>query len=264
MLIFNLLINGLHKSGRTTKILNLISKQEGLEITSLLKSPDFKIIDFRETIDYIEEVLHYLANTNPLQLSNNYCIVKNIDFSTSEKQEVYLKYLEDSSIKFYFTSYNINKIESKALISRLKIINHQLSCSEYLTEQHKIMYNQYLNLSSINSLIDLEFASIFSKDIKNILKFDHLFYSNLEDFKNKLSNYEYYPLWFTLEIVYKLFHTMFISTYKRDKSIMTCYNKLTNTFIALNITNVNSLYCYINVCYIHYNNILILKASKNV
>lgn len=244
----NILVNGAYKSGRFNRILDLISKHENVSPNSLLNCPDVKTIDYIDSIENIEEYLYYLIESSPIILQYNYCIVKNIDFCSLDKQEMYLKYSEDSNIKFYFTSYNLNKIESKALLSRLKIVNHSFNLFQSLSEDNKKLYSSYLNLYYAKSIVDLEFAAMFSKDLKKLLNFDFNFFQYLEEFKSKIEKYNNYPEWFLIETLYNSFHHIFLDMYKNQNKILEVYKKMINVYNEFNIDNITALCSFILLC----------------
>lgn len=111
------------------------SNQKGMEIGSFLK--EFKVYP-------------------SINLKHKHVIVECLDFFTIAQQEVFLKYVEEAKMQFHFTASDILRIESKALLSRLQVIEYKEKPISHFIPEEKLKdlrgFKRYTSFANANIL----------------------------------------------------------------------------------------------------------------
>ena len=100
-------IVGKPNSKRFTSIISSISTVEEVSLDRLIKSGDLLILNYSQSIEEASSLLENFNLTSSFELSSKYCLVKNLDFSSKEKQEIYLKYLEEYFLIFLWVLHQL-------------------------------------------------------------------------------------------------------------------------------------------------------------
>ncbi len=253
MSLKNTLIIGYPGSGRFSLVMNKITKEENISSVRFEKTVDILKLSYRDDIDDIKDRVSYFTLNHPIELKNKYCVVEDIDFCNLEKQELFLKYLEDTPFIFFFTACYINNIKSKALVSRLAIEVHSIEdCYNSLSDILKRVYFdikddfQYLSMSHIDVwyLVHIE--------IKKMLTFK----SDYMDFKNsaikKLKEFDKYPLIYSLEIIYDFTIRLLKEKYKENFGMISLFNKLIRIYSRSNLLELNNFSLFVDSAYLIY------------
>lgn len=253
------LILGYPKSGRFSKIKKEILSFEDISEIRFKKTSDIGVIDFNWSIDDIKDFLYKFTLNHAIELKNKYCIVKNIDFATLEKQELFLKYLEDSTIIFYFTGCYLNNIKSKALVSRLIIINHKVdNVFTNLSETLNSIYYDVKNDFVYPSLSHLEIWYSLKINLDFLIKFDSEFFKYKETILNKISSYVDYPESYVLELYEDFFIQQILKTFFTKETFLDTFRKLIKQFIRVELSSIKNFSLFLDATFISY------RSSINV
>ena len=248
------IILGYPKSGRFSKIKAKIKNYENIEEIRFDKTTDILILDYKLSLDEVKQKLDGFLLNNSIELINKYCIYNNLDFSSLEKQEVFLKYLEDSSIVFYFTVYDINKIKSKALLSRVLIKKHILKENAYenLSEILKIVYDKIKDDFRYSSLSQIEIWNLLYEETNKIIDFKNSYMENKEIILEKIKSCTNYPLEYILEIYLNYLIQKIQQKYFKNKSFSKLFNVLIRQYSKSKLLTLSTLSLFIDSSFLIY------------
>lgn len=223
-------IVGKPNSKRFTSIISSISTVEEVSLDRLIKSGDLLILNYSQSIEEASSLLENFNLTSSFELSSKYCLVKNLDFSSKEKQEIYLKYLEESNILFFFTAYSIDRIYSKALLSRVMLI-YPTSTFSYsdLLEHQQLAYSSIKDDFQYSSLSEIKIWFLCKSVIYEILKLSDSYLEHRQELSELLGFLEY-PEWFVVDVLHRFISILTLAKYNKDTSSI----RLINNLIAKN------------------------------
>jgi len=255
------LILGYPGSGRYTNIVLSISKKENIEINKLKYSPDFLHLTTSDALE-IENKLSVFAFSQPIHLNKKYCIVENIDFESETVQELYLKYIEDSNILFYFTAYSLEKIVSKALLSRLTISQiDSLFSFENLSESLKATYKDYYKNVPIYSLSQLEIWYQVKSDFFNLINFNEDYNKYKYQIIGALYKLDKFPVWYKIDVCAHFMIYLMHTKYSTNTVYNSIFSRLIAKYNKMNYTEYRNLELFIDSCLVIHQSCLGLEVS---
>lgn len=159
--------------------------------------PDIYFVDsFKEVLE-IRDSLREFHIYCPMSLEHKHVIVQGLDFFTIKQQEVFLKYVEATKVRFHFTVNDILRVESKALLSRLQIIEYkERPLSHFVPEEELKSLRGYKRYTSFaNANIHKKCSPIIAKIQESFPKYERELIDIIKSFEDR------YPTWYILQLI---------------------------------------------------------------
>lgn len=252
------IVYGLPMSGRTRQILSSISRFESADSSILLSHPDVLFLDMSKSIEQISYSIDFFSYEPPIDLSSKYCIIRNIDFFSSEKQEIFLKSVEDSKTFFYFTAYSFHQIKTKALTSRLSsfTLNYD-NFQEGLSKIQKQMISSSKTKYPFKSLSQVNLWNYLTSSIDPLLTFDQSFLESKKKFLEAVESIKDYPQWFTIDQTFLILSFSLRQRYLQNPHLSNLINKLIQNFSLADLSRIEALSLFLDACF------LVKRSFKN-
>ena len=245
------IIYGLPSSGRTQRILQTISKIENLPIEKINSSPDLKVIDLSQSIEDLSYSIDLFSRDAPIELRSKYCIIKNIDFYSNEKQEIFLKSIEDSNVLFYFTAYSSNQIKTKALISRLYQFNiDYTNFYENLTAIQKQIINSSKESYPFKAMSQVNIWNYLSSSITSVSELDLSYLDHKSKMIHQIQSYKEYPQWFIIDQVFLMLSYSIRQRYIKISNLSNLINKLIQNYSLSDLSKIETLSLFMDSCFL--------------
>lgn len=251
MLKENSMILGFPKSGRTFMAKNYILKVENICNIRFEKSLDILFVDLKESFFDINLKMEDFVKYKCIELSRKYCIIKNIDFFSIEKQELFLKYIENTKVCFFFTAYSLNKIQSSALISRLHVkLNKKNTLTlKDLTKEEVSLYSDVILNYDFKSRSQLHIYKSIYSNLCELLKLSRTYDIDRNNFLINIQNISEYPQWFVIDQVFLFLSFAFKKHYLKDAKLSLLLSKTINKYSRINLNTLEVVYLFIDSVY---------------
>lgn len=159
--------------------------------------PDVYFVKLSEEVRAMGKFLKEFNAHGSINLKHKHVIVQCLDFFSLAQQEVFLKNVEESKIQFHFTASDILRIESKALLSRLQIMEHKEKPISHfiLDEELKDLRGHKRETSFANAKILKICRPIIIDMQKSLPEYEKELIDAIKSFEDK------YPIWYILQLI---------------------------------------------------------------
>jgi len=165
--------------------------------------PDILILQHTLEKEEINTQLKEFNIYKPIKLDHKVVVVENVDFYSISQQEVFLKYIENSKLNFYFSASDVFRIKSQALLSRLQIKDYASKPLKDFIDIKILEIYSYILKEEVYTLKSESEMVIKYRLKPNLQKLETDFISGLDLLVKIFKDLEKeYPIWYILGIIY--------------------------------------------------------------